>query len=100
LSYPVGTAILITNKKSSFGTETFPIKNQSGNGSPSSPLKTTDNPVRKIAFLMSGGDSCGMNASVRAIVRVAIAKGCVPFAVYEGYQGTENHLKHLFLRIG
>ena len=42
---------------------------------------------KKIAFLTSGGDCSGMNASIRSIVRVAIAKGCEPFAVYEGYQG-------------
>jgi 6-phosphofructokinase 1 len=42
---------------------------------------------RKIAFLTSGGDCSGMNASIRSIVRYALAKNCVPFAVYEGYQG-------------
>lgn len=40
-----------------------------------------------IAFLTSGGDSPGMNAAIRAIVRMAICKGCVPFAVKGGYQG-------------
>ncbi|KAJ3304833.1 6-phosphofructokinase, alpha subunit, partial [Gonapodya sp. JEL0774] len=28
-----------------------------------------------------------MNACVRAVVRCALAKGCVPYAVFEGYQG-------------
>ena len=42
---------------------------------------------RKIAFLTSGGDSSGMNASVRAITRYALANNCVPFAIFEGYQG-------------
>ena len=44
-------------------------------------------PGRRIAFLTSGGDCSGMNASIRSIVRYALAKGCEPFAVYEGYQG-------------
>lgn len=42
---------------------------------------------RKIAVLTSGGDSAGMNAAVRAVVRAGIARGCDVFAVYEGYQG-------------
>jgi 6-phosphofructokinase len=42
---------------------------------------------KRIAILCSGGDSCGMNAAVRSIVRVALQRGCIPFAVYEGYQG-------------
>ncbi|KAK9360625.1 phosphofructokinase-domain-containing protein [Lipomyces starkeyi] len=28
-----------------------------------------------------------MNGAVRAVVRAAIAKGCTPYAIYEGYQG-------------
>lgn len=42
---------------------------------------------KKIGILTSGGDSCGMNAAVRSITRVSLQKGCVPFAIYEGYQG-------------
>ncbi len=42
---------------------------------------------RKIAVMTSGGDSPGMNAAVRAIVRTTIIKGCEPFAIYEGYEG-------------
>lgn len=41
----------------------------------------------KIAFLTSGGDSPGMNAAIRSIVRMSIAEGCTPFAVMGGYQG-------------
>jgi 6-phosphofructokinase len=44
-------------------------------------------PKKRIGILTSGGDSCGMNASVRSITRVALQKGCIPFAIYEGYQG-------------
>ena len=43
--------------------------------------------IRKIGVLTSGGDAPGMNASVRAVVRYGISKGCEVFAVYEGYQG-------------
>lgn len=51
--------------------------------------KTNDaiKPAKRIGILTSGGDSSGMNAAVRAMTRVAIAKGCIPFAIYEGYQG-------------
>lgn len=42
---------------------------------------------KRIAVMTSGGDSPGMNGSVRAVVRMAIDRGCEAFAIYEGYQG-------------
>jgi 6-phosphofructokinase 1 len=42
---------------------------------------------KKIGVLTSGGDSPGMNACVRAVVRYGISKGCEVYAIYEGYQG-------------
>ncbi|WVQ75979.1 6-phosphofructokinase [Cryptococcus sp. DSM 104548] len=53
--------------------------------SPEAPKK----PVRqkKIAVLTSGGDSAGMNAAVRAVVRQAIARGCQAFIIREGWEG-------------
>lgn len=42
---------------------------------------------RKIGVLTSGGDAPGMNAAVRAVTRVALAKGVEVVGVYEGYQG-------------
>lgn len=42
---------------------------------------------RKIAVLTSGGDSPGMNAAVRAVVRTALVRACDVFAIMEGYQG-------------
>lgn len=42
---------------------------------------------KKIAVMTSGGDSPGMNAAVRAVVRTGIHFGCDVFAVYEGYEG-------------
>ena len=44
-------------------------------------------PRKRIAVMTSGGDSPGMNGSVRAVVRMAIDQGCEAYAVYEGYQG-------------
>ncbi len=42
---------------------------------------------KALAVLTSGGDSQGMNATVRAVVRTAIANGADAYAVYEGLQG-------------
>ncbi len=47
---------------------------------------TTQN-NRNIAVITSGGDSQGMNAAVRAVVRTAIGRGVDVYAVYEGYKG-------------
>lgn len=46
--------------------------------------------VKKIAVLTSGGDSQGMNAAVRAVVRSAIFHGIEVFGVQRGYQGLLN----------
>ena len=43
--------------------------------------------IKTIAILTSGGDSPGMNAAVRAAVRVAIDKGLRVMGVLNGYQG-------------
>src|SRR5512137_925247 len=40
-----------------------------------------------LAILTSGGDSSGMNAAVRAVVRAALEKRLSVYAIYEGYQG-------------
>ncbi|KAG9051527.1 6-phosphofructokinase, alpha subunit [Tulasnella sp. UAMH 9824] len=41
----------------------------------------------KIAVLTSGGDSAGMNAAVRAVVKMGILRGCETWIVREGYEG-------------
>ncbi|CAM2966588.1 6-phosphofructokinase [Salinicoccus roseus] len=48
--------------------------------------------MKKIAVLTSGGDSPGMNAAVRAVVRKSIYEGIEVHGVYQGYQGlvTDN----------
>jgi 6-phosphofructokinase 1 len=46
--------------------------------------------VKSIAVLTSGGDSQGMNAAVRAVVRSGLFHGLKVFAVQRGYQGLLN----------
>ncbi|KAI0077922.1 6-phosphofructokinase [Panus rudis PR-1116 ss-1] len=41
----------------------------------------------RLAVLTSGGDSAGMNAVVRAVVKGGILKGCETYVVREGYEG-------------
>jgi len=43
--------------------------------------------LTKIAVLTSGGDSPGMNAAIRAVVRNAAYTGLKCDGVYRGYQG-------------
>ena len=53
---------------------------------PASPI-VPKNPRKRIAVLTSGGDSPGMNAAVRAVVRYGIYRDCEVYAVHEGYAG-------------
>ena len=43
--------------------------------------------MKKIALLTSGGDSPGMNAAIRSIVKTCLHYKIVPFGIYDGYQG-------------
>lgn len=43
--------------------------------------------ITKIAVLTSGGDSPGMNAAIRAVVRTSIFCGLDVFGIYRGYEG-------------
>ncbi|REG81915.1 6-phosphofructokinase [Algoriphagus antarcticus] len=43
--------------------------------------------MKKIAVFTSGGDSPGMNACVRAVVRTAIFKELEVYGIYRGYEG-------------
>src|SRR4029078_3183614 len=43
--------------------------------------------VSRIGVLTSGGDSPGMNAAVRAVVRTGIYYGLEVYGVMRGYQG-------------
>ncbi|MFC0560042.1 6-phosphofructokinase [Halalkalibacter alkalisediminis] len=54
--------------------------------------------MKRIAVLTSGGDSPGMNAAVRAVVRKSIFHDCKVFGVYRGYAGMiEGDIKELDL---
>ncbi len=46
--------------------------------------------MKRIAFFTSGGDAPGMNAHIRAIVRVCVARGIAPVGIYNGYEGMIN----------
>ncbi len=43
--------------------------------------------INKIGVLTSGGDSPGMNAAIRAVVRTAIYRGLEVFGIMRGYNG-------------
>ncbi|KAK5613615.1 hypothetical protein CRENBAI_018800 [Crenichthys baileyi] len=66
----------------------------------STDLKPTMDPTkmgigRSIAVLTSGGDAQGMNAAVRATVRVGLYTGAKVFFVHEGYQGLVDGGDHI-----
>jgi len=46
--------------------------------------------VKSIGVLTSGGDSAGMNACIRAVVRYAIYNNIRVFGIYRGYKGLVN----------
>ena len=46
--------------------------------------------VHRIGVLTSGGDTPGMNAAVRAVVRRGLSYGDVVLGVYHGYEGLMN----------
>lgn len=46
--------------------------------------------MKKIGVLTSGGDSPGMNAAIRAVVRKAIYHNVEVYGIYNGYQGLIN----------
>ena len=45
---------------------------------------------KAIAVMTSGGDSPGMNAAARAVVRTALHEGVEVYGIYNGYQGMLN----------
>ena len=47
--------------------------------------------IKRIALLTSGGDSCGMNATIRAVTRYAIYNNLEVIGFYEGYKGLLNN---------
>jgi 6-phosphofructokinase 1 len=54
--------------------------------------------MKKIGVLTSGGDSPGMNAAIRSVVRKAIYHDLEVYGIYNGYQGLiEGNIKQLDL---
>ena len=47
----------------------------------------SENKIKTIGVLTSGGDAPGMNAAVRAVVRTAIAYGCEVKGIQKGFSG-------------
>lgn len=43
--------------------------------------------MKRIGILTSGGDSPGMNAAIRAVVRCGIEEGMEVYGIYRGYEG-------------
>ena len=57
------------------------------------------NKVKNIGVLTSGGDSPGMNAAVRAVVRTCVYHNIGCFGIYQGYQGLiDNNLEPMNAR--
>ena len=57
--------------------------------------------MEKLAVLTSGGDSPGMNAAIRAVVRTGLVNKFETFVVYDGYKGLYedriDKVDHLFV---
>jgi 6-phosphofructokinase 1 len=53
--------------------------------------------IKRIGVFTSGGDSPGMNACIRAVVRTAIYNSIEVFGIYRGYEGLiDGEIKQLF----
>lgn len=48
------------------------------------------NQIKTIGVLTSGGDAPGMNAAIRAVVRIALSKGMAVKGIQRGYSGLLN----------
>ena len=53
-------------------------------------LALTGNKIKKIGFLTSGGDSPGMNAAIRSVVRSCSYHNVDCFGIQQGFQGLIN----------
>ncbi|KAL6067198.1 ATP-dependent 6-phosphofructokinase, liver type [Balamuthia mandrillaris] len=77
------------NPSSSSSSSSSPRERAPSSSSSSSqePLLLSAEGLDRIGVLTSGGDAQGMNAAVRAVVRVALQRGVRVFAICEGYKG-------------
>src|SRR5437016_1177266 len=56
----------------------------------------SENKIKKIGVLTSGGDAPGMNACIRAVVRTAIYNDLECYGILRGYQGMiEGEMKRM-----
>lgn len=61
-------------------------------------MDSTAKTIKSLGVLCSGGDSPGMNAAVRSVVRTAIGLGIDVFGIYRGYAGLlEGNIQKLGL---
>lgn len=52
--------------------------------------------IKKIGVLTSGGDSPGMNAAIRGVVRTGLSEGLEVYGIYDGYLGLfQNRMMQL-----
>jgi 6-phosphofructokinase 1 len=52
--------------------------------------------LKRIAVFTSGGDAPGMNAAIRASVRMGIYRQLEVFGIFQGYQGLiDNKIEQL-----
>lgn len=101
---PLGTLVGFTTRHNPFTTKaahgpTLVLPDGLGGGAshtfgltpfqsrPRTPVEPEPVKKKKIAVMTSGGDAPGMNGAVRAVVRMSIARGCIPYAIYDGYEG-------------
>ncbi|KAJ2659850.1 6-phosphofructokinase, alpha subunit [Coemansia sp. RSA 1200] len=88
---PLGNEVFFITQPNTFSIPSSPeVKPMRAHGTP--PAEDLDllaeaTKRKSIGILTSGGDAQGMNPCVRAVVRMAIARSCRPFLIYEGYQG-------------
>ncbi|KAG9288210.1 hypothetical protein G9A89_020516 [Geosiphon pyriformis] len=84
---PLNNLISFTNKLHPFNKRVIPKKPKIPNQLNFEGKDASPKPRKRIGILTSGGDSPGMNAVVRSVVRVAITRGCDAYAIFEGYEG-------------
>ncbi|KAJ2743128.1 6-phosphofructokinase, alpha subunit [Coemansia sp. BCRC 34301] len=88
---PLGNDVLFMMQANSFSIPSSPEVKPLKISEPGTPiefdLEAGLTLQKNIGILTSGGDAQGMNPCVRAVVRMAIARNCRAFFIYEGYQG-------------
>ncbi|KAJ2866310.1 6-phosphofructokinase, alpha subunit [Coemansia erecta] len=91
---PLGNEVFFISQPNTFSIPSSPEVRPTPHGGIATPPSALDlssggsvSRRKNIGILTSGGDAQGMNPCVRAVVRMAIARNCRPFFIYEGYQG-------------